>query len=427
MTNLQIRIAAIMLAAIVAVVVIATAITVTIVSRGGDEFVHGYSRQLLAIAQIVTKQTAAGGVTSEFGAIKPSPEPGTIDTDATELLNRLLTDARNGPEDTPPPDFHPVVTHPSQGSNELVSIPIKDRGWLVLPFAHLIRPEDGWPVLAAWLLTIVVGVGAIAFVTAQRVTRPFAVIERAIASVGADGVLPAIPEEEGPRESRDTAIALNRLSGRLKAAMESRMRLVAAAGHDLRTPMTRMQLRAEFLPDDERAAWLHDLEELDLIADSAIRLVREEAAGSDRNAIRLDLLVEETVGELKEANLGVRLESSDDVSVMAGPLALKRALRNLIINAATHGGGATVRLGATDTAARLVIEDNGPGIPAAIIDRVFEPFFRVDPGRRQSVPGAGLGLAIAREIVERFGGKIEIVNRPEGGLRQTVFLPLAAS
>lgn len=425
MTNLQIRIAAIMLVAIVAVVVIATAITVTIVSRGGDEFVHAYSRQILAIAQIVTKQTASGAPTSEFGALQPAPDSGTPDAQATELLGQLLNDARNVQASLALPDIHPVVTHSAQGNSELVSIPIKDRGWLVLPFAHLIQPKDGWWVLAVWLLSIVVGVGAIAFVTAQRVTRPFAVIERAITSVGADGVLPAIPEEEGPRESRDTAIALNRLSGRLRSAMESRMRLVAAAGHDLRTPMTRMQLRAEFLPDDERAAWLHDLEELDLIADSAIRLVREEAAGSDRNAIRLDLLVEETVGELKEAKLGVQLESSDDISVTAGPLALKRALRNLIINAATHGGGATIRLGATDTAARLIIEDDGPGIPADIIDRVFEPFFRVDPGRRQSVPGAGLGLAIAREIVERFGGKIEIANRPEGGLRQTIFLPLA--
>ena len=415
MTNLQIRIAAIMIVAIVTVVAIATGVTVTVIRPGGDKFVHAYAQQILAIAGLVQKQTDGGSVTA-FGALQPLPAAGEPEPQTTRLLIEAVRATA--------PDFHPIVTRAPGTDDYAVSIPVKDRGWLVLPTVPLLEPSDAWMILGGWLLMIVVGVSAIAFVVAQRVTRPFVVMEQAIASVGADGILPAIPEV-GARETRDTAAALNRLSGRLRSAMESRMRLVAAAGHDLRTPMTRMQLRAEFLPDDERAAWLHDLEELDLIADSAIRLVREEAAGSDRNAIRLDLLVEETVGELKEAKLGVRLESSDDVSVTAGPLALKRALRNLIINAATHGGGATVRLGATDTAARLVIEDDGPGIPADIIDRVFEPFFRVDPGRRQSVPGAGLGLAIAREIVERFGGKIEIANRQEGGLRQTVFLPLA--
>ena len=415
MTNLQIRIAAIMIVAIVTVVAIATGVTVTVIRPGGDKFVHAYAQQILAIAELVQKQTDGGSVTA-FGALQPLPAAGEPEPQTTRLLIEAVRATA--------PDFHPIVTRAPGTDDYAVSIPVKDRGWLVLPTVPLLEPGDAWMILGGWLLMIVVGVSAIAFVVAQRVTRPFVVMEQAIASVGADGILPAIPEV-GARETRDTAAALNRLSGRLRSAMESRMRLVAAAGHDLRTPMTRMQLRAEFLPDDERAAWLHDLEELDLIADSAIRLVREEAAGSDRNAIRLDLLVEETVGELKEAKLGVRLESSDDVSVTAGPLALKRALRNLIINAATHGGGATVRLGVTDTAARLVIEDDGPGIPADIIDRVFEPFFRVDPGRRQSVPGAGLGLAIAREIVERFGGKIEIANRQEGGLRQTVFLPLA--
>jgi signal transduction histidine kinase len=414
-TNLQIRIAGIMIVAIVTVVAIATGVTLTVIRSGGDKFVHAYAQQVLAITELVQKQTDGGPLTA-FGALRPSPASGEPEPQTTRLLMEAVGAAA--------PDFHPIVTRNPGTDDYAVSIPIKDRGWLVLPIVLL--PSDAWTILGGWLLMVVVGVSAIAFVVAQRVTRPFVVMEQAIASVSADGVLPAIPEV-GARETRDTAAALNRLSGRLRSAMESRMRLVAAAGHDLRTPMTRMQLRAEFLPDDERAAWLHDLEELDLIADSAIRLVREEAAGSDRNAIRLDLLVEETVVELKEAKLRVSLESSDDVSVTAGPLALKRALRNLIINAATHGGGASVRLGVTDTAARLIIEDDGPGIPADIIDRVFEPFFRVDPGRRQSAPGAGLGLAIAREIVERFGGKIEIANRPEGGLRQTVFLPLAAS
>ena len=216
--------------------------------------------------------------------------------------------------------------------------------------------------------------------------------------------------------------ALNALSDRLRAGMESRMRLVAAAGHDFRTPMTRMRLRAEFLADEERERWLTDLDELDGIADSAIKLVQEEGTGDDRKPLVLEQLVRETVEELQVAQLPVTLGTLDSASVMAGPLALRRALRNLITNAATHGGGARVKLEKLPEDTRIVIEDDGPGIPEAMLSQVFEPFFRANPARTQAIKGAGLGLAIAREIIERFGGTIEIRNRPEGGLEQVVRL-----
>jgi signal transduction histidine kinase len=243
--------------------------------------------------------------------------------------------------------------------------------------------------------------------------------------VGPDGVLPHVPERGGS-EARRMAVSLNALSDRLKAAMDSRMRLVAAAGHDLRTPMTRMRLRAEFLPEDDRSAWLDDLDELDAIADSAIRLVKEEGAGEDHRQVELAELVIETANELRNTGLEIEVGDLAPAAVTAGPLALRRALRNLMTNAATHGGGGRVQLEA-DSEACLVIEDSGPGIPDELIPRVFEPFFRVDPGRNQITKGAGLGLAIAKEIIERFGGSIEISNRPEGGLRQVVRLRLTPS
>jgi signal transduction histidine kinase len=113
--------------------------------------------------------------------------------------------------------------------------------------------------------------------------------------------------------------------------------------------------------------------------------------------------------------------------VLASKLRLNRALRNLMINAATHGVRARVKVEASgDSIARIVIEDDGPGIPAGLLDQVFEPFFRADPARRQDIPGAGLGLTIAREIVQRAGGTITIANRPEGGLVQIVELPRVA-
>ncbi len=169
--------------------------------------------------------------------------------------------------------------------------------------------------------------------------------------------------------------------------------MIAAAGHDLRTPMTRMRLRAEFIEDEaEREKWLADLAELDSIADSAIRLVREEAQEQDEAVaeLRLDRLLDDIAGELAALGYAVSQEDLPALSMRAAPLALKRALRNLIINAATHGGGAELLLSQSGDRAEIAVLDRGPGIPEPLMDRAFEPFFRIDPGRRKSIPGAGL-------------------------------------
>lgn len=300
----------------------------------------------------------------------------------------------------------------------------KEGAWAVVQIPHRAPPSDWLYILGGWMLLIVLGSLAISFFIASKITRPLELLEGAVERIGKDGLLSQIPEE-GSREVRATAHTLNRLSRRLRSALESRMRLVAAAGHDLRTPMTRMRLRAEFITSDEdRAKWLSDLEELDSIADSAIGLVREEISDSGPELIRLDLMIELITEELAKLDFSIKLDHAVHASVPANPMALKRALRNLVINAATHGGGGHWRLDTTTKDAVLCIEDRGPGIPEDLLGQVFEPFFRVDPSRRKTAPGAGLGLAIAKEIIQRFGGSIEISNRPDGGLQQKIRMPL---
>jgi signal transduction histidine kinase len=163
---------------------------------------------------------------------------------------------------------------------------------------------------------------------------------------------------------------------------------------------------------------------MDHIADSAIQLVREETIGKGTESVRIDELVGDVCAELILIKMPVAIAGLNPGSVKISPLALKRALRNLIINAATHGGGAIVSLEAREGFAVVIIDDNGPGIPEAFLASAFEPFFRVDPARRQPIPGAGLGLAIAKEIVERQGGTLEIENRQPHGLRQTLTLEI---
>lgn len=303
-----------------------------------------------------------------------------------------------------------------------ISVDLGDR-WAILPLPDLRPPKGGWRIFGAWMALILTGATAVSLIAATRITGPLRILESAVDRIGRDGVLVPIPETGLP-ETQATARALNHLSSRLKSAMESRMRLVAAAGHDLRTPMTRMRLRAEFVEDDsEREKWLADLAELDGIADSAIRLVRDEVTRADARDLRLDRLVEDVTGELRALGYRVTLRSLAPATVVAEPLSLKRAVRNLVINAATHGQAARVSLAQGGGQAELVIEDEGPGIPEPLMERAFEPFFRVDEARRKALPGAGLGMAIARQIIDQLGGQVTLANMRPKGLRQRVVLP----
>src|SRR5260370_4483121 len=175
-------------------------------------------------------------------------------------------------------------------------------------------------------------------------TRDLAILERVAATIDADGIVPRLPES-GPAELKATARALNTMTAGLQNAAESRMRLVAAAGHDLRTPMTRMRLRAEFLDEEDRAMWLSDLEELDHIADSAIQLVREETQRERNQLVRVDEITSEICRHLTSMKPSLTILKMEPVPTSAPPFALKRAVRKPVFNAATPGAGAVFTVG----------------------------------------------------------------------------------
>ncbi len=354
------------------------------------------------------------GATGRFG-IKPEPAGGEVSEGMTRYLRSALQQ-RNITASV-------IVTRTPQDYWPVASIELPGKGWLVIPISIPPPPGEVLPFLIGGIVLIVAGTAVVAIAVVHRLMRPFALIEKSLANIDPDGELPVL-SENGPADIRATARAINRLSSRLKSAMESRMRLVAAAGHDLRTPMTRMRLRAEFLDDADREKGLADIDELDRIADSAIRLVHEESEDDLGEALRLDRLVSDVIAELQELRLDVREAETEPVQVMGKPLALKRAIRNLLINAATHGGGATVSIRGKSDSVFIDIVDNGPGIPEPLLARAFEPFFRVDPAR-SSMAGAGLGLAIAKEIIQRNRGSLILANGAGGGFIQTIEVPAA--
>lgn len=317
-----------------------------------------------------------------------------------------------------------VVVQESPSGERLASVNFGGRyfSWPLPDSTLLAHTRYG---IAGYLGLILAGSLAVALLVAYQATKQLIFLEKMAQSMLGGESLPRLPEE-GAAEMKATARALNKMGDGFKRLIDSKMRLVAAAGHDLRTPMTRMRLRAEFLDEESRADWLRDLDEIDRIADSAIQLVREETISKGAELIDVDELVRKVCADVSSINLPVTTGAICSAHVQASPLALTRALRNLVINAATHGDGARVTAHCADQIVQIVIDDDGPGIPAEDLSNAVEPFFRVDPARRQHVPGAGLGLAIAKEIIERQGGTLTLSNLHPHGLRQLVTLEMAS-
>jgi signal transduction histidine kinase len=416
MTSLRARIVVTLVLSIICVVGVSTA-TLFWAREGHEQREHHEYAKLVSEGILLIAPFFGDGEKDKGTHLRSSPVPGKPRSELTDLLQSQLRDAGS--------DLEIVVTQPTGNPHPVASIKFKS-GWLAIPVRDR-HPKDGLLVaLSSWFLLVAAGTFGVALWFAYRITRHLTALERVAATIDADGVVPQLPER-GPAELKAIAHALNTMTARLKNAAESRMRLVAAAGHDLRTPMTRLRLRAEFLDKEDRSMWLNDLEELDHIADSAIQLVREETQREKNQLLRVDEIIATICSDLASMKASVTIMKVEAVTISSAPLALTRAVRNLIINAATHGGGAFVTVGLESSSALITIDDEGPGIPDQSLSRVFEPFFRVDPARRKSGSGAGLGLAIAKEIVERHGGKLTLQNRSPNGLRQRIVFPACFS
>jgi len=306
-----------------------------------------------------------------------------------------------------------------------VSIALPDGRWLnarsvpTAPVPALARPYVAMLAILAVLLVAAVSLGT------RRATRPLAGLAEAAERLGRGEPVAPLPET-GPEEVRRAVAAFNRMQERLSRFIADRTRLLAALGHDLRTPITSLRLRAELLDDEEaKQRIVETLDEMQRMVESTLAFAREEAQAEPVRETDLAALVEGTVEDLSELGLDVRLVASEPVVARIRSAAVRRALRNLIENAVRYGKRARVGLVREREEAVVRVDDDGPGIPADKLEEVFEPFVRLDPSRSTETGGVGLGLAIARGIARAHGGEVSLVNRPEGGLRACLRLPLA--
>ncbi|HVZ06906.1 ATP-binding protein [Rhodopila sp.] len=310
----------------------------------------------------------------------------------------------------------------------VMGLRLPDGTWLNIA-DHLdpLRPWHSPTFLVAFVL-MTLAAAVLTLWTVRRLIAPVRVLAEAAEALGRDVNAPPLPET-GPSEVRTAAIAFNTMAMRIRRFVQDRTELLTAIGHDLRTPITRLKLRAEFVEDDEqRAKILADLEELEAMVSATLAFGRDARSTEPLSPIDLAELLRTIVDEVGDAwpsaQEVLRYEGPSHLTLQVRPLSLKRAFVNLVANAVHYGGGAVVRLSTPRFDSVVVeVEDEGPGIPAAEIDRVFEPFHRGDPSRSRETGGVGLGLPIARNIFRAHGGDVTLVNRAPRGLKATVTLP----
>jgi signal transduction histidine kinase len=283
---------------------------------------------------------------------------------------------------------------------------------------------SGWNVRLVWQLALLAAaLSSILYITTRYLTRPLTNLQRAAELVGRSASRQPL-REEGAREIRDTVRAFNVMQDRLHRYLDGRARVLASMSHDLRTPLTRMRLRAESIENatvrDKIAA---DIEEMDAIVSGALNLFRGLDHDEATSEVDLDALIATLASEFRELGGAVSVTGSVGTSIRVQPIGLKRAIGNLIDNAIKYGGRADIQI-VGDPVVSIRVQDEGPGIPESQLEAVLQPFNRLEASRNRNFGGVGLGLCSAKDLIERQGGTLVLRNRQDRpGLIAEVALP----
>lgn len=304
----------------------------------------------------------------------------------------------------------------------LVSVRLDDGSWVNFSSTALGASQHDWSVLTI-MICFGVAIIVIGVLLLRWATRPL----RDLALAAERFSLDAVPEplhESGPVEVRHAARAFNTMGERIQRLVAERMQALAAVSHDLRTPITRLRLRSELLEDEATRDLIDgDLSEMEGMIDSTLEFLRGGVSSEATRPIDIVTVIETIVDQHADQGRQIALAGISHGRVLGRLLALKRAFWNVIGNAVKYAGQARVEINETSAGLAIIVEDDGPGIPEAEMERVFEPFVRLEESRGRQTGGSGLGLTIARAAIRSHGGDISLSNRPEGGLRVLITLP----
>lgn len=363
---------------------------------------------------------------------------------------RVAAVYQRNPNDHGDKDDVPFFMRRSPSSNHMRDMPrnrnsesfFKDRRWLPLDGLKLytsVKLEDGrWlnmtgnfriPKRSLTPIMLPMGILAVMIIlivwfSINRLTKPLRTLATAANDLGRGVDVDPLPEA-GPEEVRAATRSFNEMQERLTRFVSDRTRMLAAISHDLRTPITSLRIRAEFIEDDEdRERMIATLDEMRAMVEETLSFTRDDSQKEEVRKVDLGGLIESLADDLRDQGQKVEVDDHARVVLECRPTALKRAFQNLICNAVRYGEEARVRVTTHAAFVEVVVQDKGPGIPKEKLQEVFEPFVRLEESRNEETGGIGLGLAITRSIIHGQGGTIDLENAPEGGLKAIVRLPL---
>lgn len=284
-------------------------------------------------------------------------------------------------------------------------------------------PNDFYVNLALSLIIVV----TVVLFAVRQATRPVQTLAQAADKLGQN--LDSAPlAETGPAEMQRAAQAFNQMQARIKRLIDERARALAAVSHDLRTPLTRLRLRAELVDDEAlRGEMANDLDSMAAMLDATLDYLRGLQENEALHPIDINALLESLAADAQVVGREVAVAGRAVAPYRGRLTALRRALQNLIDNAIKYGRNAAIRIEDDGATLQLIVEDSGPGIDPAELDRITEPYYRPDAARRSDTGGSGLGLSIVRDIALMHGGELRLANRREGGLAATLCLPRVAA
>lgn len=303
-----------------------------------------------------------------------------------------------------------------------LSVRLSDGRWLNVA-ARNDRPDFRLPpaILGTILLSLVLIMGTL-WLGLRRITGPLRRLAEAAEDFGIDSNAPAM-SAGGPAEVQALSDALGRMQTRISAMVADRTRMLAALGHDLRSPITALRVRAEMVDDDEtRERMVASLDEMRDMVEATLAYARGVSTDQPTETVDLALLLSDLTVELMETGPEISVVKADIVSLPLRRTPIRRALRNLMENAQRYGGQVEVSLRDGPLTAEILIDDFGPGIPEDHLETVFDPYARLETSRSSDTGGIGLGLPIARAILRAHAGDVRLSNRSEGGLRAVVWL-----
>lgn len=314
---------------------------------------------------------------------------------------------------------------PPPGMSMLTQVQLQDGTWAT--FDTQVTQEAAnlpWRLLLT-LLLLLVAVLLVSWLAVRWVTRPLHVLASAADELGRDINRPPLPEQ-GPAEVSRAARAFNTMQSRLARLIDDRTRILTAMSHDLKTPITRMRLRADLLEDDNlRVKFEKDLLEMEAMVTQTLDFMRGLGQRQPKQPVDIMGLLESLQVDNEAMGRTVTIKGRVTRPCAGNPPLLKRCISNLIDNAIIYGTQADISVEEERDRLTIRIRDHGPGIPDSELEKVFEPFFRLETSRSRETGGTGLGLSIARNIAQTHGGDVRLHNHEGGGLEATLTLPWA--